>query len=149
LDYYFNLAFHSVCQDSREIYENVLESVRLVVEDVDWSSQTTRHSSEILENKNILRHVNHIYFLVCNSCLWCATYFGIDDLKSLSTSPTRALSCQLCNSCNTELMPISADVSSRMKYDITTGIEMEFYRTNNVVDRQQSIKEVRQVSVFL
>lgn len=126
-----------------------MESVRLVIEADDWPSQTTRYSSEIIENKNILRHVDHIYFLVCNSCLWCATYFGIDDLESLSASPIHALSCQLCNSCNTELMPISADVSSRMKYDITTGMEMEFYRTNNVVDRTQSTKEVHQVSVFL
>ena len=112
----------------------------------DQSSQTTRHSSE---NKNILQHINHIYFLVCNSCLRCATYFGIDDLESLSASPTHALSCQLCNSCNTELLPISADVTSRINYDVTSGMETEFYRTNNVVDRQQSTKEVHHVSVFL
>ena len=131
------------------MYENVLESVRLDIAEDDLLLETTKHSSEIIENKNILRHADHIYFLVCNSCLWCATYFGIDDLESLSASPIHALSCQLCNSCNTELMPISADVSSRMKYDITTGMEMEFYRTNNVVDRTQSTKEVHQVSVFL
>ena len=126
-----------------------MESVRLVIGADDQSSQTTRHSSEIIENKNILQHINHIYFLVCNSCLWCATYFGIDDLESLSASPTHALSCQLCNSCNTELMPISADVTSSMKYDVTSGMEMEFYRTNNVVDREQSTKEVHHVSVLL
>ncbi len=126
-----------------------MESVRLVIGADDSSSQTTRHSSEIIEDKNILQHINRIYFLVCNSCLWCATYFGIDDLESLSASPTHALSCQLCNSCNTELMPISADVNSRMKYDVTSGMEMEFYRTNNVIDRQQPTKEVHHVSVFL
>jgi hypothetical protein len=107
-----------------------------------------RAANDSYDNK-ILQHADHIYFLVCNSCLWCATYFGIDDLESLSDSSTHALSCQLCNSCNTELMPISADVSSRMKYDITTEMEMEFYRTNNIVDRTQSTKEVHQVSVFL
>ena len=126
-----------------------MESVRLVIGADDQSPQTTRHSSEIIENKNILQHINHIYFLVCNSCLWCATYFGIDDLESLSASSTHALSCQLCNSCNTELLPISADVTSRINYDVTSGMETEFYRTNNVVDRQQSTKEVHHVSVFL
>jgi hypothetical protein len=45
----------------------------------DLLLETTKHSSEIIENKNILRRINHIYFLVGNSCLWCATYFGIDD----------------------------------------------------------------------
>jgi hypothetical protein len=121
----------------------------LIQQEDDLLLETTKHSSEIIENKNILRRINHIYFLVCNSCLWCATYFGINDLESLSASPTHALSCHLCNSCNTELMPISADVSSRMKYGITSGMEIEFNRTNDVVDRQQSTNEVHQVSVYL
>jgi hypothetical protein len=131
------------------MYENVLESVRLDTAEDDLLLETTKHSSEIIENKNILRRINHIYFLVCNSCLWCATYFGVNDLKSLSASPTHALSCHTCNSCNTELIPISADVSSRMEYDITSGMETEYYRTNDVVDRQQSTNEVHQVSVYL
>ena len=38
-------------------------------------------------------------------------------------------------------MPISADVSSGMEYGITSGMEMEFYRTNNVIDRQQFADE--------
>jgi hypothetical protein len=131
------------------MYKNILESVRPDTAEDDLLLETTKHSSEIIENKNILRRINHIYFLVCNSCLWCATYFGINDLESLSASPTHALSCHLCNSCNTELMPISADVSSRMKYGITSGMEIEFNRTNDVVDRQQSTNEVHQVSVYL
>lgn len=131
------------------MYENILESVRLDTAEDDLLMETTKHSSEIVENKNILRRINHIYFLVCNSCLWCATYFGVNDLESLSSSPTHALSCHICNSCNTELIPISADVSSRMEYDITSGMETEYYRTNDVVDRQQSTNEVHQVSVYL
>jgi hypothetical protein len=70
------------------------------------------------ENNAIVRSIDRIYFVICNSCLWCATYFGIDELESLSSSPTHALSCHICNSCNTKIVPISADVSSRMKYDI-------------------------------
>ena len=107
--------------------ENVLESVRLNKAEDDWSPQTAKYSSEIIENKYILRYINHSYFLICNSCFWCATYFGIDNLESLCTSPTHALSCHICNSCNTELMPISADVSSGMEYGVTSGMEMEFY----------------------
>ncbi len=110
--------------------------------------QTTNLSSDTIENNNILRHIDHIYFLVCNSCFWCATYFGVDDIESLSASPTHALSCHICNSCNTELMPISADVSSGIEYDVTSGMEMEFYRTNNVIDRRQSGNELHQMPVY-
>ena len=42
-------------------------------------------------------------------------------------------------------MAISADVSSRMEYSITSGMEMEFYRTNNVIDRQQSTNKLHEV----
>ena len=89
-----------------------------------------------------------VYFLICNSCLWCATYFGIDNLESLCASQTHALSCHICNSCNTKLLPISADVSSGMEYDVTSGMEMEFYRTNNVIDRRQSGNELHQMPVY-
>ena len=36
------------------------------------------------ENSIILRPTNHIHFVICNSCYWCATYFSIDDLDSSS-----------------------------------------------------------------
>ena len=51
-----------------ETYENVLESVRLDKAEDDWSPQTTRHSSDIIKNNEILRHIDHSYFLICNSC---------------------------------------------------------------------------------
>ena len=127
------------------MYENVLESVRLDKAEDDWSPQTTKHYSD----NEILRHIDHNYFLICNSCLWCATYLDIDNLESLCASQTHALSCHICNSCNTKLIPISADVSSRMEYSITNGMEMEFYRTNNVIDRQQSANELHQALIYL
>ena len=130
------------------MYENVLESVRLDKAKDDWSPQTIKHSSDITKNNEILRHINGSYFLICNSCLWCATYFGIDNLESLCASQTHALSCHICNSCNTRLLPISADVSSGMEYDITSGMEMEFYRTNSVIDRWQSANELNQMPVY-
>jgi hypothetical protein len=110
--------------------------------------RTTKPSSDTIDNNNILRHIDHIYFLVCNSCFWCATYFDIDDIESLSASPTHALSCHICNSCNTKLIPISADVSCRMEYGVTNGMEMEFYRTNNVIDKQQSANILHQAPVY-
>ena len=81
-----------------------------------------------------LRSANHIYFVICNSCYWCASYFCIDDLNSSS----QVLRCHLCNSCNTELIPISSNESFRINYNVTRGMEMEFYRNNEFVNRQES-----------
>jgi hypothetical protein len=61
------------------------------------SSKTT---NTIKENREILQPVDRIYFLICNSCYWCVSYFGIDYLGSLSGSLTHVLDCHVCNSCN-------------------------------------------------
>ena len=72
---------------------------------------------------------------------WCASYFGVDDLESLSGSSSHVLDCPICNSNNTELMPIATDESFRIEYSLTNGMETEFYKTNKVVIRQQSASE--------
>ena len=94
-----------------------------------------------IENNKILQPIDKIYFVICNSCYWCASYFGIDDLESLSGSSSHVLDCHICNSQNTELIPISTDESFRIEYSQTKGMEMEFYRGNNIVDRQQFANE--------
>ena len=90
-----------------------------------------------IENNKILQPIDKIYFVICNSCYWCATYFGIDDLESLSGSSSRVLDCHICNSQNTELMPIATDESFRIEYSQTRGMEIEFHRSNKVVPRQE------------
>ena len=72
----------------------------------------------------LLRPTDHIYFVICNSCFWCASYFSIDNLDFSS----QVLRCHLCNSCNTELIPISSNESFRINYNLTRGMEMEFGR---------------------
>jgi hypothetical protein len=86
------------------------------------------------ENNIILRPTNHIHFVICNSCYWCATYFNINDLDSTS----QVLRCPLCDSHHTELTPISSNESFRINYNITRGMELEFYRNNEIVERQES-----------
>ena len=100
-----------------------------------------------IENNKILQHIDKIYFVICNSCYWCASYFGIDGLESLSGSSSRVLDCPICNSHNTELMPIATDESFRIEYSLTRGMEIEFYRTNKVVVRQQSANKQHQMPV--
>jgi hypothetical protein len=94
-----------------------------------------------LKNNEILQPIDKIYFVICNLCYWCASYFGIDDLESLSASSSHVLDCPICNSHNTELIPISTDESFRIEYSLTRGMEIEFYKTNKVVVRQQSVNE--------
>jgi hypothetical protein len=97
--------------------------------------QTTKISSN--SEDKLLQPIDKIYFVICNSCYWCASYFGVDDLESLSGSSSRVLDCHICNSHNTELMPISNGESFGIEYSQTKGMEMEFHRDNNIVDRQQ------------
>ena len=101
--------------------------------------QTTKISSNTIEDNEILQPIDKVYFVICNSCYWCASYFGIDDLESLSGSSSRVLDCPICNSYSTELMPISNDESFRIKYSLSRGMEMEFYKSNKVVSRQESV----------
>jgi hypothetical protein len=77
--------------------------------------------------------------MICNSCYWCASYFGIDELEVLSGSPSHVLDCHVCASHNTELIPISVDESFRIDYNLTTGMEIEFYKSNNIVARHQTV----------
>jgi ribosomal protein L36 len=74
--------------------------------------QTTKLSSNIdmkRENDKILRRFGQVNFVICNSCYWCASYFGIDDLES-----SHVLDCHACNSHNTKFIPISTDDSLRI-----------------------------------
>jgi hypothetical protein len=114
-----------------------MEVIRLDIA-YDLRLKQANLSQNAIVNKEILQPIDRIYFVICNSCYWCASYFGIDDLESLSKSSSHVLDCLICNSHNTELMPIATDESFRIEYSLTRGMEMEFYKTNKVVVRQQS-----------
>jgi hypothetical protein len=113
----------------------------------DLRLKQAKLSSNAIDKNEILQPINKIYFVICNSCYWCASYFGIDDLESLSGSSSHVLDCPICNSRNTELMPISTDESFRREYNLTRGMEIEFYKTNKVVVRQQSANKQHQLPI--
>src|SRR5918995_3157873 len=102
-----------------------METVRLnIAYDI---LQTTKLSSNTLEREDnsVLRHTNHIYFVICNSCYWCASYFNIDDLES------QVIACHTCNSHNTEIIPIGTGESFRIESNHMRGMEIEFFKSNN------------------
>jgi hypothetical protein len=108
-----------------------METVRLNFED-DFLLQTKLASNAL--DKDVGRSVNHIHFVICNTCYWCASYFSIDNMETSS----QVLRCHLCNSYNTEVIPISSNESFRIDYNVTRGMQMEFYRSNEIVNRQES-----------
>lgn len=46
----------------------------------------------------------HVYLVICNSCYWCASYFNIDGLESLSVFSSHVLDCHISNFLNIELI---------------------------------------------
>jgi hypothetical protein len=122
-----------------------MKNVQLNIE-YDLLVQKTKFSSSSKDNErenNADLPTDHVYFVICNSCYWSATYFSIDDLKSSS----KVLSCHICNSHNTDLIPISSNESFRIDYNVTRGMEIEFYRNNEIVDRNQESHEQQIVPV--
>jgi hypothetical protein len=71
------------------------------------------------DNKGI-KSDRQIYFVICNSCCWCASYFIIDEKSSLIPN------CNNCKSSDTEIIPISTDESFRIGHSQTRGMEIEF-----------------------
>ena len=122
-----------------------MEAVKLNIE-YELLLQKTNLSSNTKERENntIVRSSDHIYFVICNSCYWCASYFGIDGLESSS----QVLGCHVCNSHDTELIPISTNESFRIDYNVTRGMEMEFYRSNDIVDKQPTTNKQHQVPIY-
>jgi len=123
---------------ARRSYENVMENVNLEYDKISLNT----NKKALNKDGDILRSVDHSYFVICNSCYWCASYFEIDGLKSF-----QSLGCHVCNSSNTELIPISTNESFRIKYNVTRGMEMEFYRNNEIVERQLESPEQQIVPV--
>ena len=99
--------------------------------------QLAKHSPNPIEENEPLRAIDKIYFVICKSCYWCASYLGTDDLDALSRSPSHILDCHCCNSHDTELMPISTDESFRIRYSVTRGMEIEFYKSDSIAIRQR------------
>lgn len=60
------------------------------------------------------------YFLICKSCLWCASYFK--DKMAFSQ-------CPLCPDGIIDCMPIGDDENYRLDYSNSKGIELKFSNT--------------------
>jgi hypothetical protein len=92
-----------------------------------------QHLASYQNDINIQRS-SQVYFVMCNSCYWCATYFNIDKLESIFTPLSSSNpNCHLCDSHSVELMPISTDESFKIEYNPVRGVEIEFFKRNTPV----------------
>jgi hypothetical protein len=98
-----------------------METTRLNVSYVLPLQKTKRVNAES-EINNVPQSINHTCFVICNSCYWSTTIFGIDNL-----SLSHVINCHACNSHNTELIPIEPDESFRIDNSHARGMEIEFY----------------------
>ena len=57
-----------------------MEVIRLNIAN-DLRLKLAKLSQNAIVNEEILQPIDKIYFVICNSCYWCASYFGIDDLE--------------------------------------------------------------------
>ena len=88
------------------------ESKELNLMEHQWSNIGKRISSTV-------------YFLLCKSCFWSASY-----LSNIFGSKTKPIThCPLCNTQTIESMPISDNDVYRFEYNMKQGVELEFERT--------------------
>lgn len=70
------------------------------------------------QTSNRIREYQNAQFIICNSCLWCASYLAYDD--------DNIADCPACRSNKIELLPISEKEAYRI-YIERGGISMEFW----------------------
>ena len=80
-----------------------------------------RETNLQMQMQNYLKFNKVRYFLICRSCLWCASYF-----KSQITFPK----CPRCNDGRIEYMPIGDDEKYTFDCSPTKGVELKF--SNNI-----------------
>jgi hypothetical protein len=81
-----------------------------------------------------------IYFLLCESCFWCASYFVVDEKDDDSVrnnepggygdnnNDTNSISkCPICNKEKVESMPIANGELYRFDYSPNRGVILEFF----------------------
>ena len=77
------------------------------------------------ENLSRVRPTTQRYFMICQTCFWCAAYTGIMDIMNELPFET----CPTCNDNKVESLPILYDESYRYEYTSARGVVLEFLRS--------------------
>jgi hypothetical protein len=74
------------------------------------------------------------YFLLCQSCFWCASYTSPFLYKRMTKETITK--CPSCNEENIESLPIAENEKYRFDYDTKRGITIEFFRSDSFLYRK-------------
>lgn len=80
----------------------------------------TKHEEKL----NTVRSTTQRYFMVCQTCFWCASYTGTMDIRELPFE-----TCPTCNDNKVGSLPILYDESYHYEYTPTRGVVLEFFRS--------------------
>jgi hypothetical protein len=69
---------------------------------------------------------DEVYFLICQSCFWCASYIGANTFTTRTAPPTTK--CPICSRENLESMSIADNEGYRFDYNSKRGIILEFLK---------------------
>jgi hypothetical protein len=78
-----------------------------------------KYKKEEIFDDDKKRIFEHRYFLLCESCFWCASYLNMGGLTPVDK-------CPLCHDNRIEWMTISHDEIYQLGYNSTSGVTLEF-----------------------
>jgi hypothetical protein len=81
------------------------------------------HGSETDRHPNTPTHIQ-IDFLLCPSCLWCASYFNYSKV---------ATRCPTCCRDNIKSIPLSIDELYTYSHDGNLGVTLEFSKNRDII----------------
>ena len=100
------------------------------------SSTTMEEKQQISESYIGKALTTKKYFMICESCFWCASYTFFNEehdiSKSIPPQDTVITKYGRCPACGTdksvESLPISSDEYYKFDYNPVTGVILEFLR---------------------
>lgn len=88
-----------------------------------FSKNSSIQTNQETKLENHLMFIKERYFLICESCLWCASNFKGKILYA---------KCPFCNDSNIEFMPIGIDEKYSFNHSPKRGVELNFSNDTRV-----------------
>jgi hypothetical protein len=88
-------------------------------------STNNNNNANLTNDKNDLKYSesHQKHFLLCESCLWCATYL-------LNYGDVTIINCPICDNPKVESLPIANNEVYKIDYNSLNGFTFEFGITN-------------------
>lgn len=115
------------CKIKNHITSSDSQFLAQIQSEVGVSDKVIQRTSPLVE-KNPQLDINNYakltkvrYFMICESCLWCASYIK---------NQTTFTKCPLCHNGIIDCMPIGEDENYLFDYSYSKGVELKF--ANNI-----------------